>query len=104
MNELSPSELRHYLETCDENPQLVDVREQWEFDSGHLSGSTLIPVAQISSRYQELDPSRPTVLICLHGIRSRIAGTFLEQAGFGNVINLHGGINAWNKTIGTLSL
>lgn len=98
MRELSPSELRHYLQTCDTKPQLIDVREQQEFDSGHLPGSMLIPVAQIPIRYQELDPHKPAVVICLHGIRSRIAGQFLEQAGFSRVMNLHGGIDAWNQT------
>ncbi len=43
----------------------------------------------------ELDPERPTVLICHHGMRSYQVGVFLERAGFDEVFNLTGGVAGW---------
>ncbi|MGF7184297.1 putative sulfurtransferase [Desulfitispora alkaliphila] len=43
------------------NPQLqvIDVREQWEYDSGHISGSVLIPLGKLDGRIDELDSEKP---------------------------------------------
>ena len=56
-------------------------------------------MGQIHAQLNQLDKSRETVVICHHGIRSRQAGYYLEQAGFDNVINLKGGVDAWAKVI-----
>ena len=99
MQEFSAKELHNYLRTTDVNPQLVDVREPWEFEKASLPQSILIPVAQIPKRINELNPEIETVVICHHGIRSRMVCRFLEQQHFHRVINLHGGIDAWSKEV-----
>jgi len=99
MREFDAQQLEQYLKACDSRPLLLDVRQPWEYDVCHIAGSQLIPMGQIPAQLNELDKSRETVVICHHGIRSRQAGYYLEQAGFDNVINLKGGVDAWAKVI-----
>jgi len=78
-----------------ERVEIVDVREHYEFEIVHISGSRLIPLGEIGSRMAEMDPAREYVVYCHHGIRSAQAVAFLMQAGFAKVHNLAGGIDAW---------
>jgi rhodanese-related sulfurtransferase len=78
---------------------LLDVREPWEFEVCRIEGSRLIPLSQLPARLNELDPARPTVVICHHGVRSLRAAAFLEHCGFEDVVNLSGGIDAWARTV-----
>lgn len=99
MREFSAEQLKTYLDSCDEQPLLLDVRQPWEFDVCKLDDSVLVPMSTIPSEVESLDINRETVVICHHGIRSRSVGRFLEQAGFSNVINLSGGMAQWAKTV-----
>jgi rhodanese-related sulfurtransferase len=99
MRELSARELSVYLKEVGDPPLLLDVREPWEFGRASIEGSQLIPMRSVPDRLQELDPGRETVVICHHGIRSRMVAHFLERQGFSNVINLSGGIAAWARDI-----
>ncbi|MBE9564546.1 MAG: sulfurtransferase [Proteobacteria bacterium] len=99
MREFNAEQLKTYLETCDEQPLLLDVRQPWEFDVCKLDNSVLVPMSTIPSEVESLDINRETVVICHHGIRSRSVGRFLEQSGFSKVINLSGGMAQWAKTV-----
>ena len=99
MREFSAEQLKSYLETCDEQPLLLDVRQPWEFDVCNIENSVLIPMSKISSEASSLDFDRETVIICHHGIRSRSVARYLEQNGFNNIINLSGGMAQWAKTV-----
>jgi rhodanese-related sulfurtransferase len=99
MREFSAQELRAYLNAAAEQPLLLDVREPWEFDKARIEGSTLVPMRSVPDRLQELDPERETVVICHHGIRSRMVGHFLESQGFSNIINLSGGVASWANDV-----
>ncbi|MBE9568142.1 MAG: sulfurtransferase [Proteobacteria bacterium] len=101
MQELSARELKAHLETCDEPPLLLDVRQPWEFDTCKIENSVLLPMPQVTAEYKTLDFDRETVVICHHGIRSRRVGRYLEEAGFSNIINLSGGVAQWAKTVDT---
>lgn len=74
---------------------LLDVREPFEFEFGHIADSVLIPLNQIPQRLKELDFDKEIVVICHHGHRSMQAANFLSQVGFKQVSNLVGGIDAW---------
>ena len=74
---------------------LLDVREPWEHELVHLEGSTLVPLGQVGDRLAELDPRRPIVTVCHHGVRAARAQALLEAAGFPDVRTLEGGIDAW---------
>jgi rhodanese-related sulfurtransferase len=99
MRELSALELKTHLDTCDEQPLLLDVRQPWEFDVCRIENSVLLPMSQIPAEFGSLDRDRETVVICHHGIRSRRVGQYLEQAGFSNIINLSGGVAQWAQTV-----
>jgi rhodanese-related sulfurtransferase len=99
MRELSAQELKAHLETCDEQPLLLDVRQPWEYEVCKIENSVLLPMSQIPSEFRSLDFERETVVICHHGIRSRRVGRYLEEAGFSNIINLSGGVAQWAQTV-----
>ncbi|MFN0179326.1 MAG: molybdopterin-synthase adenylyltransferase MoeB [Gemmatimonadales bacterium] len=91
--ELSPREI-HRLLREPEPPQVVDVREGWEWNLGRLPASVHIPLDQLAARLGELDRGRPVVALCHKGARSRLARAVLGSAGF-RVWSLRGGIDAW---------
>ena len=99
MREFEAEELKGYLESVDEPPLLLDVRQPWEYDICKLENSVLIPMSTIPANLDQLDKDRETVVICHHGVRSRRVAYFLEQAGFTNVINLRGGLDAWARSV-----
>ncbi len=91
---ITPRELKRKLDAGD-RPQLLDVREPWEFALARIEGSTLIPLAQLPDRVSELDPAAETVVICHHGARSAYATRTLDRTGFARVLNLEGGLDAY---------
>jgi rhodanese-related sulfurtransferase len=91
---ITPRELKSRLDAGD-IPQLLDVREPWEFTLARIEGSTLIPLAQLPDRLPELDPAAETVVVCHHGARSAYATRGLDQIGFAKVLNLEGGLDAY---------
>jgi rhodanese-related sulfurtransferase/rubrerythrin len=76
---------------------LLDVRQPGEYEAEHLPGAKLIPLPELGARLPELDPDRPTVVYCAIGGRSRVAAQVLAAKGFREVLNLSGGIKAWNS-------
>jgi adenylyltransferase/sulfurtransferase len=99
LEEISAVELKRRL---DENKelQLIDVREPNEYEIARISGSRLIPLNQVVSRMNEIDPSKETVVHCKGGVRSAKAIEGLKKAGFsGKLINLRGGITAWSDDV-----
>lgn len=99
MRNLNPIELKTHLESAQQPPLLLDVREPWEFEYCRIEGSQLIPMGQIPAAATTLDKNRETVVICHHGIRSRQVAYYLDHLGFGNVINLAGGVEAWARDV-----
>jgi rhodanese-related sulfurtransferase len=92
---IMPNELKSRLEAGEE-PVLLDVREPWEFELARIEGSTLIPMSRLEERFTELDPDSETVVICHHGNRSAYVTQALQRAGFKNVLNLEGGLEAYS--------
>ena len=74
---------------------LIDVREQDEWDAGHIAGATLIPSSQLQSRWQEIPTDKTVIVYCRSGNRSNVATDFLKQQGLTNVHNMTGGVIAW---------
>ena len=74
---------------------LLDVREPYEYDICRIPSSRLIPLGQLPSRMSELDSADEIVLQCKSGGRSARALKLLQEAGFGKLTNLEGGITAW---------
>jgi rhodanese-related sulfurtransferase len=81
-------------------PLLVDVREPWEVETASVSGATVIPMSEFTSRaHAELDPDQPYVVMCHHGQRSLSVTIWLRNQGFEQVQSLAGGIDNWSRTI-----
>ena len=74
---------------------LIDVREQWEYDEGHIPDITLIPMGEIPSSLDELPKDKEIIVTCRSGNRSGQMLDLLKQEGFTNVHNMQGGILAW---------
>lgn len=74
---------------------LLDVREQWEYDEGHIPGVTLIPMNEVASRLSEIPTDKEVIVTCRSGNRSGQVADFLRAQGFDNVHNMQGGILAW---------
>jgi rhodanese-related sulfurtransferase len=74
---------------------VIDVREAWEYEEGHIPGATLIPLNMLAARLDEVPREGPVVLVCRSDNRSGQAQRFLIQQGFDNVSNMTGGMLAW---------
>ncbi|MDY3929739.1 MAG: rhodanese-like domain-containing protein [Clostridia bacterium] len=75
---------------------LLDVREQDEFDEGHIPGSILIPYTEIDRKAEEIlsDKDKQILVYCRSGRRSKIASESLARLGYTNVKEF-GGIIDW---------
>ena len=99
VGELTPREFLDRL-ASGEDMTLLDVREDWEVKLAPVPTQTVhIPMGEISDRIAELQPNKPTVVICRSGGRSAQVAQFLERQGFEKVFNLSGGILAWSRVI-----
>lgn len=78
---------------------LLDVREQGEYATASIDGSTLIPLGTLPQRVGELPKDAHIVVHCHHGGRSMRATAWLRQNGFPNTSNLAGGIDAWSLQV-----
>ncbi|MBK9052103.1 MAG: rhodanese-like domain-containing protein [Chloroflexi bacterium] len=81
----------------DANVFVLDVREQFEYDEGHISGVTLIPMDEVPNRLSEIPTDQQVIVTCRSGNRSGQVTDFLREQGFTNVHNMEGGINAWSS-------
>jgi glyoxylase-like metal-dependent hydrolase (beta-lactamase superfamily II)/rhodanese-related sulfurtransferase len=75
--------------------QFIDVRRDAEYKAGHAAAARNIPLDKLADRVDEIDPARPTYVICQGGYRSSIGCGILENAGFGEIYNVTGGTAAW---------
>ena len=82
-----------------DRPFLLDVREVFEHQLVSLEGDVLIPLGELVSRQQELDPDLEIVVYCHHGNRSGRATAYLRHNGFPHARNLRGGIEEWAARI-----
>jgi phage shock protein E len=76
---------------------ILDVREQSEYDAGHIPGVTLIPMNTVPNRLNEIPKDKPVIVTCRSGNRSGQVTDFLRQQGYTNVHNMTGGLNAWQQ-------
>ncbi len=96
MQHITAPELANWLnDESRSKPFLLDVRENWEYETCHIAGSSLMPMQTIPARIDDLDEDAEIVCICHHGARSLNVAAFLEHHGFSKVSNLTGGIHAW---------
>lgn len=93
VEQLSPSDLARRRSGF----QVLDVRGRSEWDTGHLAGAMLIPLAELPDRLKEVSEDRPIAVHCQGGSRSAIAASLLLARGRRAVANVPGGISAWEE-------
>jgi len=99
VRQLSADDVMNQIST--QNPPLVlDVRDSNEYcgELGHIAGSILIPLGELSGRVKELEPyrGRPIIVVCRAGVRSTTAAAMLYGLGYERVYNLKDGMVEWN--------
>ena len=92
--DLSPEQTAGRLASGD--AELIDVREPYEFEAGHIEGARHVPLTELSELAGELDRERPVVFVCRVGGRSAMATDAFRGAGF-DAYNLQGGVLAWQR-------
>ncbi len=81
--------------------QLIDVREQKEFEAGHILGARSVPSTALRQRYKEIRPDLPVYLYCQNTGRSARAALFLKKRGYNQIYQLEGGFRNWTGKIKT---
>jgi adenylyltransferase/sulfurtransferase len=97
ISEIDATHARDRIESGE--PVVVDVREQAEWDEGHIPGAVHVPRGHLESRIERLapDPSRPLVIYCSAGNRSAFAAKTLSELGYEDVVSLAGGFTDWKR-------
>jgi adenylyltransferase/sulfurtransferase len=98
LGDLTPPELAQKIQRGDDF-DLLDVRENHEWDLGHIPGARHVPLATLPEVIETLDREREIVVYCKSGGRSARAKGFLERSGFGKARNLLGGILRWSDEV-----
>jgi rhodanese-related sulfurtransferase len=95
--EIAPRELA--TAPASRRRRVVDVREEHEFkgELGRVAGAKLVPLSTVTREAQAWDHQDEIVLVCRSGGRSGFAARELRALGFPRVINLVGGMLAWNE-------
>lgn len=74
---------------------ILDVRTVNEWNQGHIPGSVLIPLEELSNKIGEVPRNRDVVVVCRTGVRSQQGLAILQQAGYTRVASMTGGMDAW---------
>ncbi len=77
--------------------QVIDVRSEEEWLSGHIQSSENIPLSVLDKKLDKISKEKPVALICASGVRSSTAASLLRKHGFKEVINIKGGMQAWKE-------
>jgi glyoxylase-like metal-dependent hydrolase (beta-lactamase superfamily II) len=85
------------LHAMGQDLKILDVRDQNEWEEGHITGAVHIPYYFLEQRLQELDLTQPLAAICASGQRSSIACSLLQKHGFTQLFNVVGGMDAWEQ-------
>jgi rhodanese-related sulfurtransferase len=71
---------------------IMDVREPYEWEAGHLDKANHVPMNTVPERLEELDKAKTMYIVCAHGVRSGHVTQYLLGNGFNNVVNVEGGM------------
>ncbi|MGA9874866.1 MAG: rhodanese-like domain-containing protein [Solirubrobacteraceae bacterium] len=91
--DIDPEQLAEWM-VSDPDLQVIDVREGYEREAGHIEGSRHIPLVELSARATEIERDRPVVFYCRVGARSDMAAQALRAAGM-QALSMRGGLLRW---------
>lgn len=90
--EITPQQASQYQK---DGAYMLDVREQDEWNAGHINGAVLVPLGSLPSRLNEVPRDKEIVVVCRSGNRSAQGRDILLNAGYKNVTSMGGGMNQW---------
>ena len=91
------TEAERRLREDPDRPVLLDVREPNEFAEVRAPGAMLVPTSQFMTRIAELPADRPLLVVCHLGSRSAAVVGYLARSGRTDVVNVAGGMDAWQR-------
>jgi rhodanese-related sulfurtransferase len=80
-----------------EDALVLDVRDPGEYGAGHILGAKNVPLSRIGDAEVAKRKDRPVIVYCEGGERSSKAVAALKRQGFARVVNLTGGLRAWQQ-------
>ena len=94
---ISIEEAKSMLEKSPDEIQVIDVRNEDEYKSGHVSGAVLLPVDQILDRIEEVPQNKSVFFICAAGVRSGLACEYVASMGYDQklLFNIEEGTPSW---------
>jgi rhodanese-related sulfurtransferase len=93
INTLTPQQANELLSRG--GLDLVDVRDQREWSTGHLPGARLVPLDRLRASPKAALPRDGIIFVCAAGVRSQTAAKLAEANGLSNLYNLSGGTRGW---------
>lgn len=91
--DIDPQDLVEWMQR-DGELQVIDVREPYEREAGHIAGTTHIPMVELTARAGEIDRERPVVFYCRVGSRSDMAAQAFRASGY-RALSMAGGLVRW---------
>jgi rhodanese-related sulfurtransferase len=91
--DIDPEQLFDWM-TADPELQVVDVREPYEREAGHIAHTRHIPLVELTARAGEIDVERPVVFYCRVGARSDMAAQAFRASGY-SALSMRGGLVHW---------
>ena len=94
---ISIEEAKSMIEQSPNEIQVIDVRNEDEYKSGHVSGAILLPVDQILDRIKEIPQNKNLLFICAAGVRSGLAWEYVASMGYDQklLFNIEQGTPTW---------
>jgi rhodanese-related sulfurtransferase len=78
----------------DGDVQLIDVREDYEWDAGRIAGARHVQLSEVAAQAETIDRERPVVFYCRVGSRSAMAADAFRRGGY-DAYSMAGGLQAW---------
>lgn len=82
----------------DSNTVIIDVREPYEYSSGHIPKAKLMPLGSLAQKVDDINKEKEIIVVCASGARSARAAGYLGKLGY-NVKNMSGGMSMWRGSI-----
>jgi hydroxyacylglutathione hydrolase len=86
-----------HKELASQDLRVLDVRQPSEWADGHIPGAQFITGAELPQRFQEVPRDETVAVVCGAGYRSSASGSLLQQQGYERIVNVIGGMSAWNS-------
>lgn len=99
VEQVSTEQLANMMTNASDDVFYVDVREPHEFQESHIEGMTNVPLSELESNYHLIPADKTVVIICRSGNRSLQALNKLKDFGYQNLVNVKGGMLAWEGEV-----